>query len=1569
MKQRLHGILRNAVLMGIFVAFGAGPCQADGPQAFGPNIGIPGDPPPPGCAPVTGGYSCTFSPPPAGAAVTVTNGRGPATSTQASTFTVTMSGEGETGELSEGPASFATFGVTGASDFAADDEGTSPPPYVNGGSLTITNTWNFEADNMDTSNIYFAPPPGQTDDSPAYQSSAEGSALGGLSIGAEGFSEDSKNPDDPNFNGGAGGSVTITNSAAITAHGSGEVLVYDMTNLPVALSGIGAFSIGGNGVADKTSNVDKAGYGGDGGTITVSNTGTIAVSGGGPANGIFAVSQGGVGSNREAYAISPGGNGGVVSVTHSGTIAVSGANQMTGILATSIGGDSNDYSGFGGHNADPDASGAGNGGAVNVTLASNSNITVSDGSGIGVMAISTGGNADNVAEGSGGAVTVIIDEGAAVTNSGGQSLSMGVLAVSSGAIGDVAPFLSQNVNTAFSGSPGTVTVSNAGSVSSTGSMAVGIAALSLGGAGIVTNGNNAASTLGNVADQYSGDFSASGVTLDNSGSVTTTGAASHGLVALSAGGGGGLLSLLESGVVTAVGSQTTSSGGGNGASVSVTNSGKVETGNTSVGGDSAIGIVAQSIGGGGGSSGTQVSFIGGGDGDNSGGGNGGEVSVQTSGSSSVVTHDAGALGILAQSVGGGGGNGANAYGIFAAVGGQGGYGGNGGSVTVDVDDSGGVATAGHYAAGVVAQSVGGGGGNGGKGDAFGSFFADSIGGTGSGGGSGGELKVTNASTIATAGNQSWGLVAQSIGGGGGTGGSANSYSASIITIGLAMGGSGGSGGQGGAITVLNEGNVYTGCNGAAGCGFGGGPALDGANAVGVLAQSIGGGGGSGGSAAAKSLSLPSEDIPSLAFDFAVGGSGGSGGDGGTVGVTSAGAVYTAADASYGVLAQSIGGGGNGGDATAAAYGIEGGMPSFKIAVALGGSGGVAGSGDSVTVTNGPSADCTACASGIISTAGGNATGILAQSVGGGGGTGGAGNASASSPNVGGDTGTAIDVTTGVGGSGGGGNVGGAVTVTNTTGSSIATQGSASQGILAQSIGGGGGAAGGGSASASGDSFVANITVGGDGGSGNNGGTVTVTNDGTITTGLARFTNQAGLSITTGGDSVGILAQSIGGGGGLAGSSDPAANIDIAGQVEDALNSPSDSYEADIGIGGSGGAGGTGGTVTLTNSGSITTYGVRAFGIEAQSIGGGGGNGGAASSTSNSVLGGPTGGGNAGTYSADIAIGGSAGSGADAGNIKLTNSGTIVTAGYSAHGVLLQSIGGGGGVGAEGTVDNTSTIGLGLGFGGSSGNGGFGGLVSVTDSGSIVTAGNDAYGILAQSIGSSGGVASSGCSNPTLQANAQGVTASACLGNTGVSGSTAPWNDSTTIDITLGGQTGASGYADNVDITKTDGLILTSGDRAMGIVAQSISGGGGLVAADSANISSIEFGSGQSQVWGRDITIDFDAAAAIATSGKGAIGILAQSIGGGGGFAGDSSLDLMFVNVNTLPLASPGETNYGGDITVTLSGNVTTTGTNAHGLVVQSSGAGGGATGYGNSFWLGGPAAQEVRASAVPSILL
>ena len=47
----------------------------------------------------------------------------------------------------------------------------------------------------------------------------------------------------------------------------------------------------------------------------------------------------------------------------------------------------------------------------------------------------------------------------------------------------------------------------------------------------------------------------------------------------------------------------------------------------------------------------------------------------------------------------------------------------------------------------------------------------------------------------------------------------------------------------------------------------------------------------------------------------------------------------------------------------------------------------------------------------------------------------------------------------------------------------------------------------------------------------------------------------------------------------------------------------------IGVGGAGGDGGKGGSVTVTNDGAITTGGMLAQGVEAQSIGGGGGDGG------------------------------------------------------------------------------------------------------------------------------------------------------------------------------------------------------------------------------------------------------------------------------------------------------------------------------------------------------------------------
>ena len=77
----------------------------------------------------------------------------------------------------------------------------------------------------------------------------------------------------------------------------------------------------------------------------------------------------------------------------------------------------------------------------------------------------------------------------------------------------------------------------------------------------------------------------------------------------------------------------------------------------------------------------------------------------------------------------------------------------------------------------------------------------------------------------------------------------------------------------------------------------------------------------------------------------------------------------------------------------------------------------------------------------------------------------------------------------------------------------------------------------------------------------------------------------GSITTSGAGSIAIVAQSIGGGGGLGGT----------GAVGE---------DGEIGVGGRGGAAGNGGMVTVTQTGDIATSGVAAHGVLAQSIGGG-----------------------------------------------------------------------------------------------------------------------------------------------------------------------------------------------------------------------------------------------------------------------------------------------------------------------------------------------------------------------------
>ena len=618
-----------------------------------------------------------------------------------------------------------------------------------------------------------------------------GGVVVAASFGSPGFLDTAKNPDLGNFNGSQGGTVTVNLTGNITAAGNGGAISVSGQYLAPTLSGIGAFSFGMQGAEGKEHDTDYAGTGGAGGAVNVTNGGTITMSNVAsvPTYGIYAVSQGGEGNTaHEGYAYGGAGNGGAVAITNSGTI-IDNAPTAIGIVAESLGGNSNDYT----KGSTNYAAAAGNGASTTVTLSSGSSINVSGTTAIGLAAISSGGNADNEDQGTGGTVDVSILPGATVTTSGTR-LSIGVLAISAGNASEVQPFATQNVATYWPGTPGAVNVTNAGTITTSGTLSAGIVALSAGGAGIVTT-SSGFSYAGNVGPTI--EANADGVTVTNTGSIGTSGDAAHGIIAASIGGGGGILALAGPGQSDILGSATTGgTGPSNGSSVTVNNSGTITTSGTI-----ALGIVAQSIGGGGGNA-TGAGLVGGADSSGSGGGNGGTVDVNLTGGL-VSTTGGGAIGVLAQSIGGGGGNGANDTGVFVAVGGDGGNGGNGGPVNVAVS-GGTLNTSGDFAAGILAQSVGGGGGNGGSGTSYGALVSAALGGTAGSGGVGGTVSIGNSQGVTTTGSHSYGVVAQSVGGGGGNGGAASSYEVgTLLSFNMAVGGAGGSGGSGGAITIAN----------------------------------------------------------------------------------------------------------------------------------------------------------------------------------------------------------------------------------------------------------------------------------------------------------------------------------------------------------------------------------------------------------------------------------------------------------------------------------------------------------------------------------------------------------------------------------------------------------------------------------------------------------------------------------------------------------------------------------------------------------------------------------------------
>ncbi|MEM8571996.1 MAG: autotransporter outer membrane beta-barrel domain-containing protein [Pseudomonadota bacterium] len=920
------------------------------------------------------------------------------------------------------------------------------------------------------------------------------------------------------------------------------------------------------------------------------------------------------------------------------------------------------------------------------------------------------------------------------------------------------------------------------------------------------------------------------------------------------------------------------------------------------------------------------------------GGNAGSTTLFHGGSVTTVgTHLHGAL---IQSIGGGGDGGGSSSGFFYSGGGTGGSGGKAGPVVAEISSNAKIRVEGESSFALKAQSIGGGGGSGGDAVAITPVGAAvALGGNAGVGGSGGAVTVDlGEESLITSINPDTphetvaggGVLAQSVGGAGGSGGSAMAFGGGNLA--LSIGNQGKEGAKAGAVTINSTGAIVT---------------TYGDHAVGLDAQSVGGGGGKGGSAFSLTVG------ESIAAAVAIGGKGGAGGPGGDAVITNSGQVVTYGPNAPGIKSKSVGGGGgHGGAALSTAFAISQAevVPSISVSVALGGDGGTGNTGGTASIDN----------SGFVATGGHGAQALVAQSVGGGGGYGGDSSTAAFSGG-GGDIKVSASVT--LGGQGGGGSTGGTVDVTNE--GFLATYGQDAQAIVAQSVGGGGGIGGASDGSGSTDeadkfSFTASIDIGGSAGGGSHGGEVTVTNSGGIG--------------TRGDRADGILAQSIGGSGGAGGGGAGSAAADNLSIVTT--------------VGGKGGAGSDGGKVNVSNTNTIATSGFQAIGINAQSIGGGGGTGGKAAAV----------GGGAGKappapalesslddtdgadeiepgvikiksveFDADdldpdqiyelvkpreeeeededealsltltAGVGGSGGAAGTGGTVQIESAGEIVTTGAYSDAIFAQSIGGGGGsagaTSASSSDDNDSTFSLTVGGSGNAGGDGGGVIVETQPGNNITTSGIYAHGVFAQSIGGGGGK-----SALTAAANAAGLTGGRGIG------------------FALGGASGSSGEGGGVQINHLAGQIATQGKAAVGILAQSIGGGGGVAQAsttddvkrdadnslaDKFNFSLTVGEAGVSAGRGGvvDILVGSDPileGPAISTEGRNAHGVLAQSFGGTGGAAFGGTTD----GLNFFAGGGTGSGNDGGQIVIDVESDIATSGAGGYGILAQSIGGGG-----------------------------
>jgi hypothetical protein len=1339
--------------------------------------------------------------------------------------------------------------------------------------------------------------------------------------------------------GGNGGTISVTNSGAITvgttptssSQGSAPGIWDDAG----AQFGIYTASVGGLGAYAEQTTIGggNGGNGGQASAITINNSGTIGVFNlpyGGV--GIYAAGIGGVGGAEDPAGSGDqnGGNGGgtnTISVNNSASITVnsgSAGRYAWGIGVESIGGNGGNYNGAGGEPGEADTSKP-----SNIVNSGSVTVQVNGGSGFtngvrGLYILNQGGDgitsedgSDNGGAGANATATTITNSAPiTVQTSSGLSaptglggISGGIVMIDRGGNGGMSAQTVSNTTNQLGGVGGSnpytssITMNSGSVISTTGNYLPGVVLISQGG-----NGGAGREDAGGAAGGYGGIVN---VYMSGDASITTNGVQSHGIAVRSAGGAGGGVET-SSGIIDFTPENAGTGGVGKDVTITTGDTSKGLGGGTiTTSGANSMGMLAQSMGGFGGSTTSNFEFFGDAGANAGDGGTPGTVTVDSM--TGITTHGSSSHGIVAQSIGGGGGVAGASSGIVA-LGGSGGNAVGGGTVTVTQTAQ--LTTTGESAIGILAQSIGGGGGDGG-----GASGMITIGGqAGNGGGSGGTTTINlNGGHINTSGDTSYGMVAQSVGGGGGTGGAASSFSAGAeFSMSVAVGGAGGGGGFGGTVTAnLTNGSITTGSSGTGTT-----------DAHGIVVQSIGGGGGAGGASVAQAyaVAVPIDSVSvGAAVTYAVGGSGGNGGAGGNAAANLSGsAVTTYGAGSYGLLVQSIGGGGGvGGNATSTStvIGTES-TSAATVSAAFGGNGGAAAcSSDSSVSTCASNSNVALQGNNLIQTWGDSANGIVAQSIGGGGGAGGIGSATGSSRN----TDANVSATISLGGTGSGGGTGGAVNFASTYTDSVITAGDGARGVLLQSIGGGGGASQGGqiglalsSESEDGSTDVkSTVNVGRGGSSGGAGSTITITSNGQIT--------------TYGADADGLVAQSIGGSGGLGGvaggeSGDP-SNKGALRNVYGSLNDDGTSYELNVGVGGTGGGGGAGGAIGTSSSAAslgsqIKTFGDYADAVILQSIGGGGGQGGASTTASSSA-----------SSQLTLSVGGKGGSGGAGGNIvayfndafESGLSGNLFeTTGFGAHGIVLQSIGGGGGIGASGAPKAQGTITV----GGSGGSGGDGGNITVNTASwaNIATSGDSAYGLVLQSIGGGGGIGMSG--NTDTAARSSGLQ----------------------LDLTLGGQNGVKGSGGTITVTTGLGMN-TYGDRAIGVLAQSIGGGGGVASTGAASgARSFTFHGAQGD--GGTVNLDITGGA-VTTRGDGAHAIVAQSIGGGGGIFGDTAMGIQLnPDASGVTQATSSGSGNASAVSVSVNGNLTTSGKNAFGIIAQSIAGGGGLVGNSSNGYAG-----------------